>query len=371
MTALARAFLLAAVAVLVAAAPALAVAPSVADPSPGQKFTTATPTFDGNVPLEQTQGYPLIQSVSVRVTGPGYDQTVTVGVTSVGTWSTKAFTLPNGSYAVRACNADQGASPDCSPSVAFYVAVAAPGDYKLTADRGTMDALDRGKYPVTFRCAAGCDASLAVTVSPKNARRIGLPKWKTNQTLASLDVEGGQKEKTVHLSLAPKVARYVRSSFQFHLFKRLPVTVSADFGKTDKSVSTSLAWPRYHARLGRAFDHRIFLDVSGPKSVSLDEKFAVFHVRIAAIPSGVGPVFFSAAIFSAGGHFTSSQDNGIPASVARHGGTFTLKLPVAGGRGVRPARKVAPLAAVLRMGLLRKQTGKTEDAPDFNFTLTK
>jgi hypothetical protein len=359
------------VGLLVAAPSALAVAPTVDHPRPDQTFTTANPTFDGRVPLEQTQGYPLIQHVAVRVTGTGYDETHVVAVSSTGGWVTNAFTLANARYRLTACNADPGASPDCAPAVNFSVAKSSPGDFKLSAPRSTMDALDRGRVPVTFRCPASCDVSLRVMVSRDAARRMGIPSWRRNQTIARLDVSGGSSAKTVHLSLARNVAAHIRGSFQFKLFKELPVTVSADFGATEKSAATTLTWPDYPSRPSHAFNHRIFLSVRGPKRISLSKSFAVFHVRIARIPRSAGNVFFAAAIFTAGGLLTSSQDNGLPPAVARNGGTFTLKLPIAHARGVRQVRKVAPLAAVLRMGLLVKHRNKSEDAPDRFFTLVK
>lgn len=358
-------------ALLFAAPPALAVAPTVDHPRSDEAFTTATPTFDGRVPLEQTQGYPLIRNVAVRVTAAGYDETHVVAVSSTGGWATHAFTLADGKYRLTACNADQGASPDCSSSVSFSVAKSSPGDFKLSAPHSSMDALDRGRFPVTFRCPATCDAALRVRVSRDAARRMGIPSWRTNQVIATLDVEGGSGAKTVHLAVARNVAAHIRSSFQFRLFEELPVTVAADFRSTEKSVSTTLAWPNYRVRPSHAFDRRIFLSVRGPSRISLSKRFAVFRVRIAKIPSNAGKVVFSAAIFTAGGLLSSSQDNGVPYAVARNGGTFTLKLPIASARGVRQARSVAPLAAVLEMGLLVKHRNKSEDAPARPFTLVK
>jgi subtilisin-like proprotein convertase family protein len=151
---------------------------TIASPADGSSTADATPVISGSAGTAAGDG----PSVTVRIldAGGGAVQELAAPV-SGGSWSTTAAPLAEGTYTVRAEQSDAVGNRGSSAPATFTVDIPdppppgpqAPSFVLAPAEERMADAL-AGRLTVVAACAAACQVSARVTVSPRAARSLGL-----------------------------------------------------------------------------------------------------------------------------------------------------------------------------------------------------
>jgi hypothetical protein len=332
-------------------ASALAAAPTITSPTPGQSYSDPAAI--------------QFAQVEVTVTGPdGWSSSTSPD--DDGTWTERRAPNPDmrkGSYTVTACQ-----SGECSAPVSFTFAGASGGGAGAAtpeAVSGSFLDLWRHRLKVSVSCAQECDYEGTLEVAPTAASRF----LRTSPVIGRFS-HGQAPKGTSATIVTPTLSEFFQA---WPLFSG-PVAVTVRIGSA--SAAGSLAWPKVPSdRSGKG--HGLIRGISGPRSVSLTTASVSYRVRLGGLPgtryivAGIdtpGNYLISKATWYMGSHLATGAD-------FRKGGAFTLKMAVAGApRGVAKARQFAPAAAEVQVGILNKHNSHDragQDQARYYIELTK
>lgn len=363
-----------AAALLLGTAASAAAAGTLAITSPVSGATIGpNPTFEGTA---FTDGGP---SVTLEVSGPTAFF-ASSGLDGDGGWAASGRPLAVGSYSAVVCQNDAGGARVCSAPVSFKVSSAGGGSFTAKPPQGTFKQLLAGKLSVPVHCPEACTVAARLIVAAKDARRMALPSWQSNQLLAIENDEDSLPAGNSRLGLtmiSAAVARQMRASLAFPVLGNVGIKVElqADWGdgaEGHTSVTGRLRWPSVPGDRGGRGGHGLVRSISGPTAVPLGTATGTFSVRLAPLPAGAK---LQAGVRTAGGLlstesfelYAGSRRAG-PAAL-RRGGTFTMRVPLK-GPGLQQADRVAPLPAEVYVRVLGR-SGKRLDRGFRRFTISR
>jgi hypothetical protein len=219
-----------------------------------------------------------------------------------------------------------------------------------------------------------------VTVAPESGRRLAFPFWKTRTEVANASVNGPAGDWKIPLFVPGDVREFLLEDLNFPLFKSVPLKIAAhaEFGRQFQDVSGAgvVKWPHVAAHPGGRGSGSIIKSISGPKKVSLRARSATFTIKMGRWP---GVRLFKAGLVSAGGLILNGEyklfhGKRLAGQDILGGGTFLLKIPIASSAnklGIKRAASVAPIAAMVQVGILNKHGSNGQDNSVFRFTLTR